>query len=143
MSYPFEHEKFTTPYYMNSINVTCALIERENQVLVVQRSKTMSLPLKWEFPGGKIEKGESETACLKREVREELSIEVVLVRRLTPSSFSYPTMTIRLIPFVAKQVGGNLKLNEHVNFKYLHKSELLHLDWAEADIPIVKEYISL
>lgn len=128
---------------MNSINVTCALIEKENQVLVVQRSKTMSLPLKWEFPGGKIEKGESETDCLKREIREELSIEVVLVKRLTPSSFSYPSVTIQLIPFVAKQVGGNLRLNEHVNFKYLDKGELLNLDWAEADIPIVKEYIAL
>jgi len=128
---------------MNIINVTCALIEKGNQVLVVQRSKTMNLPLKWEFPGGKIEKEESEIDCLKREIREELSIEVELLKRLTPSSFAYPTMTIQLIPFVAKQVGGDLKLNEHVDFKYLHKSELLHLDWAEADIPIVKEYISL
>ncbi|WP_251795780.1 MULTISPECIES: NUDIX domain-containing protein [unclassified Arenibacter] len=70
---------------MNKIIVTCAIIESENQVLVVQRSENMKLPLKWEFPGGKIEKGESEQDCLIREIREELNIEIELMKRLTPS----------------------------------------------------------
>jgi 8-oxo-dGTP diphosphatase len=48
-----------------------------------------------------------------------------------------------LIPFVAKQLGGQIRLNEHADFKYLAKDELLNLDWAEADIPIVKEYLNL
>lgn len=125
------------------IIVTCAIIEKGNRVLVVQRSDKMKLPLKWEFPGGKIEKGESERDCLKREIREELNIEIETVKRLTPSTFIYPDISIELIPFIVKQVGGDLRLNEHADFKYLEKAELLELDWAEADIPVVKEYLKL
>lgn len=125
------------------VNVVCAIIENEDRVLVVQRSENMKLPLKWEFPGGKIEKGESEEDCLKREIREELNLEIELVKKLTHSSFNYPNISILLIPFIAKQVGGQLRLNEHADFKYLKKIELLNLDWAEADVPIVKEYLGL
>ncbi len=128
---------------MKKIIVTCAIIESDNQVLVVQRSEKMKLPLKWEFPGGKIEQGESEQDCLKREIKEELNIQIELVKKLTPSPFYYPNIFIELIPFIAKQVGGELKLNEHADFKYLDKSELLNLDWAEADVPVVKEYLGL
>jgi 8-oxo-dGTP diphosphatase len=128
---------------MKTTKVTCAIIERDHLVLVVQRSKRMKLPLKWEFPGGKIENGESEIGCLKREIREELNIEIELVKKLTPTSFAYPNISIELIPFIVKQVGGQITLNEHADFKYLDKSELLHLDWAEADVPIVKEYLGL
>lgn len=125
------------------IFVTCAIIEKSNRVLVVQRSEIMKLPLKWEFPGGKIESGESEQDCLKREIKEELNIEIELVKKLTPITFIYPHNSIELIPFIARQIGGELKLNEHIDFKYLNKSDLLSLDWAEADVPIVKEYLTL
>jgi len=127
----------------NKIPVICAIIERNDKVLVVQRSPTMKLPLKWEFPGGKLEKNESEEACLKREIREELNIEILPQKRLTPSVFSYPDVFIELIPYIAKQTGGELKLSEHARFEYLNKSDLLHLDWAQADVPIVKEYLAL
>ncbi len=125
------------------ILVTCAIIEDKRRVLVVQRSKDMKLPLKWEFPGGKIEEGESEQDCLKREIREELNLEIEIIKRLTPSPYDYPNVSIELIPFVAKQIGGKLRLNEHSDYKYCHKKELLKLDWAEADVPIVKEYLNL
>lgn len=127
----------------NKIPVICAIIERNNKVLVVQRSATMKLPLKWEFPGGKLEKNESEEACLKREIREELNIEIHLEKRLTPSVFSYPDVSVELIPYIARQTGGNLTLSEHARFEYLSKSDLLDLEWAQADIPIVKEYLAL
>ncbi len=123
--------------------VTCAIIEDKNRVLVVQRSKDMDLPLKWEFPGGKIEKEESEQDCLKREIKEELNLEIAILKRLSPTSYTYPNVSIELIPFIAKQIGGELKLNEHSDYKYCHKEELLNLDWAEADVPIVKEYLKL
>ncbi|MCZ2394227.1 MAG: (deoxy)nucleoside triphosphate pyrophosphohydrolase [Chitinophagales bacterium] len=125
------------------IIVTCAIIESNNKVLVVQRSGSMKLPLKWEFPGGKIENIETEEDCIKREIREELNLEIELVKKLTSSIFDYPEISIELIPFVAKQIGGQIKLNEHVDFKYLEKLELMNLDWAEADVPIVKEYLDL
>ena len=126
-----------------SIRVTCAIIECEGRVLVVQRSEIMNLPLKWEFPGGKIENGEQEEACIVREIKEELNLDIVLLNKLTTTLFDYPNMSIELIPFVTKQVGGQIKLMEHADYKYLEKDELLNLDWAEADIPVIKEYLNL
>jgi 8-oxo-dGTP diphosphatase len=126
-----------------TFNVTCAIIEKEDLVLVVQRSSTMSLPLKWEFPGGKIEKNETEEECVIREIKEELNLEIEISKRLSSSIFNYPNFSIELIPFIARQIGGQIMLNEHTDYKYLVKEELLDLDWAEADIPIVKEYLNL
>ena len=123
--------------------VTCAIIENEGLVLVVQRSSTMSLPLKWEFPGGKIEGEETEEECIIREIKEELSIDIKVSTRLNSSIFDYPNLSIELIPFLARQIGGHIMLNEHSVYKYIEKNELLNLDWAEADIPVVKEYLSL
>jgi 8-oxo-dGTP diphosphatase len=125
------------------IIVTCAIIEYENTVLVVQRSQRMKLPLKWEFPGGKIEKMEKEEDCIKREIREELNIEIELIKKLTPTNHDYEDISIELIPFIAKQIGGQIRLNEHTDFKFLKKEELTNLDWAEADVAIVKEYLKL
>lgn len=125
------------------LKVTCAIIENEDLILVVQRSSSMNLPHKWEFPGGKIENGESEERCIIREIKEELNLEIELKGKLNSSKFDYPNISIELIPFVAKQVGGQIRLSEHADFKYIKKKELLDLDWAEADIPIVKEYLRL
>lgn len=128
---------------MNPIKVTCAIIAIEGKILAVQRSRTMSLPMKWEFPGGKIEPGETEVDCLKREIEEELSIEIDVLERLTPSIHQYPTFTIELIPYRANHLSGNLKLKEHHKYLLLNSDELNTLDWAEADIPIVKEIMKL
>jgi len=125
------------------LRVTCAIIRNKNRVLVVKRSNKMNLPLKWEFPGGKIENGESEEECIIREIKEELSIDIQLLKKLHSSYFDYPNLSIELIPFVANQIRGQIQLNEHVEFKYLAKDKLLDLDWAAADIPIVKEYLNL
>ena len=71
---------------MKHIHVTCAIIEKDGKVLSTQRSETMSLPLKWEFPGGKINDGERPEDCLSRELHEELGIAVVISRSLDPSN---------------------------------------------------------
>ncbi|MGV8878245.1 MAG: (deoxy)nucleoside triphosphate pyrophosphohydrolase [Sphingobacteriaceae bacterium] len=128
---------------MPTISVTCAIIHIKQKVLVVQRSDKMSLSLKWEFPGGKIKHGESAIDCIKREIREELNIEIELGKRLSPSFFEYPKASIVLIPFMATYVSGILTLQEHRQYLLLEKYELINLDWAEADVPILKEYINL
>jgi 8-oxo-dGTP diphosphatase len=128
---------------MSRIRVTCAIIEVEGRVLAVQRSQEMSLPLKWEFPGGKIELGESEEECIIREVSEELNLDIRVLKKMTTSIFDYPNVSIELIPFLATQIGGEIRLKEHIAFMYLSKDLLNTLDWAEADIPIVKEYLSI
>ena len=124
---------------MTPIRVTCAIITHQNKILVVQRSNRMSLPMKWEFPGGKIEAGETETDCIKREILEELNIEIEVLERLTPSIHNYPTFSIELIPYTANYVSGILNLKEHHQYLLLDKDKLNTLDWAEADLPIVNE----
>ena len=128
---------------MNLIKVTCAIILFDEKILVVQRSENMMLPLKWEFPGGKIEKDESEEDCIIREIKEELNIEIELISRLTPSNFDYPNFSIQLIPFTAKYLDGTIKLTEHKQYQFLKKDEIIDLDWAEADIPILNEYLEI
>ena len=125
------------------IKVTCALIiNKEERILVAQRSNNMNLPLKWEFPGGKIEANETPEACLIREIKEELNISVKIIKGLPTNIHVYPNITIELMPFICNHVKGDIILKEHADFKWLHKNELLALDWADADVPIVKYYIS-
>ena len=125
------------------INVTCAIIYIENKILVTQRSETMKLPLKREFPGGKLETNETEEACIKRELLEEINIKVELLKKLSHNIHDYGTFKVNLIPFVARYISGKIQLVEHKAFKLLDKSELLNLDWAEADLPIVEEFLNL
>ena len=128
---------------LNIINVTCAIILIENKILVAQRSDKMKLPLKWEFPGGKLEENETEINCVKREIKEEINIDIEVVKKLSSSIYDYGAFKINLIPFIAKHVHGEIKLTEHKDYKLLQKTELLILDWAEADLPIVEEFLKI
>jgi 8-oxo-dGTP diphosphatase len=126
---------------MKHIHVTCAIIERDGLVMAVQRSSSMSMPLKWEFPGGKIEPGESALHCMKRELFEELDITVNLLQSLELSPYQYPQLKITLYPFVCIISEGTIKLHEHAAIIWCKPNELHLLDWAEADIPVLNEYI--
>lgn len=126
--------------FMKHTQVTCALIEKEGKVLSVQRSKSMSLPLKWEFPGGKIKNGESLTECLKRELREELDIEASISHSLSPVTYNYQTFSVTLHPFICRIVSGEITLHEHAALAWLTPMELHTLDWAEADVPVIHLY---
>lgn len=88
-------------YIYNMIDATCAIILYNNCILVTQRSEKMALPLKWEFPGGKLNKGESDEECILRETKEELNIEIEIIDKLTNSAYDYGTFSINLIPFIA------------------------------------------
>jgi 8-oxo-dGTP diphosphatase len=123
------------------VHVTCAIIIDGSKVLVTQRNEAMKLPLKWEFPGGKINLNESAETCIKRELIEELNIEIEILEKLTDSQFEYPTFTINLIPFVARVKAGQLILREHKAYEWLHPNELKALDWAPADIPVLEQFM--
>lgn len=123
----------------NIIRVVCAIIIYNEKILAVQRGHQMSLPLKWEFPVGKMEENETEEDCIKREIKEELNIEILLLKKLTNSFYKYPNLSIELIPFVAQYISGEIVLTEHQSYQLLNLNELGNLDWAEADLPIVKE----
>jgi len=123
------------------LTVTCAIIFQDGLVLAVQRAKNMKMPLKWEFPGGKIEDGESEEACLIREIKEELHLGIKIEEKLPEVIHHYADFTIRLIPFLATILSGTLHLEEHQTYRWLKKDELLGLDWTEADVPVVRDFL--
>jgi 8-oxo-dGTP diphosphatase len=128
---------------MIHLHVACAIIERDGRVLATQRSPAMSMPLKWEFPGGKIHESESAEACLMREVREELGVDVVVGQPLTAVTHHYPALTVTLYPFRCRIVAGTITLHEHAASSWLLPVELPALDWAEADRPVIDEYREL
>jgi len=122
------------------IHVTCAIIERDGRILAAQRSRSMRMPLKWEFPGGKIEAGESPEVCLRRELAEELGIAVAVRRALPPHTHRYPTFTVTLYPFVCTIRSGEIVLNEHRAVAWVTPAEMTALDWLAADAPIIEAY---
>ncbi len=124
---------------MKIIHVSCLVLLHQGKVLATQRSEKMDLPGLWEFPGGKVEPEESPATCLVREIWEELSIGIQICRPLTPVLHAYPAKSIQLIPFLATWESGTLQLTEHAQIRWLALQDLLSLDWAPADIPIVHE----
>jgi 8-oxo-dGTP diphosphatase len=125
------------------LHVACAIIEQDGTVLAAQRSATTSLPLKWEFPGGKIEAGESAEQCLHRELREELGVGVRIGRALTPVTHSYDSFTVTLYPFTCTVSHGTVTLLEHHDLCWIRPEQMAELDWAEADIPVIADYTGL
>lgn len=126
---------------MKHIHVACAIIERDGLVLAAQRSAAMSLPLKWEFPGGKINPGETAAEGLRREIVEELAVEVRVGQSLPASTHDYPAFTVTLYPFVCLLESGEIILHEHAALAWLSAENLASLDWAEADLPVLASYL--
>jgi len=112
-------------------------------VLAAQRSASMTLPLKWEFPGGKIEAGESPEECLHRELGEELGISVHIGVAIPPATHSYPDFTVTLYPFTCRLAGGTLTMHEHHDLKWIGLQRMPELDWAAADLPVIGTYMAL
>jgi 8-oxo-dGTP diphosphatase len=125
------------------LHVACAIIERQGTVLAAQRSASMSLPLKWEFPGGKIEAGETPEECLHRELKEELGVSVDIGASLTAATHSYPDFTVTLYPFTCRLSGGLITMHEHHALTWVEPRQMPELDWAEADLPIITEYLAV
>jgi len=121
------------------IHVACAIIERDGLTLAALRSEKQSLPLLWEFP----EAGESYEECLVRELQEELGVHISVGKPLQFATHSYATFTVTLYPFLCKILSGELTLHEHAEIAWLPPAALPTLDWAEADLPVIKDYLNL
>jgi 8-oxo-dGTP diphosphatase len=121
--------------------VTCALLERDGRVLVAQRPAGKNLALKWEFPGGKIEAGESGAAALARELREELGIEVDVGRELARVTHDYGAVVIELRSFICRLRAGEPHPHEHVAVRWCTPGEISALDLADADRPVLAQYV--
>jgi 8-oxo-dGTP diphosphatase len=125
------------------VHVACALIERDGLVLAAQRGPGMSLPLKWEFPGGKLEAGESPEECLRRELVEEMGVAVAVGQPLPLHTHAYDTFTVTLYPFLCSLKSELITLHEHAAIVWLPPGELHTLDWLEADQPVLAGYVRL
>jgi 8-oxo-dGTP diphosphatase len=121
------------------VPVVCAVIERDGHVLIAQRPAHKLLPLKWEFPGGKVEPGEDPAAAIIREIREELGCTIVVTRALTPFTHDYQTVVIEMIPFVCALTPGSTEphAHEHVALAWVSPGSLHTYDLAAADWPVV------
>ena len=123
-----------------TIQVVAAVLFRAGKVLCVQRPENAReyISLKWEFPGGKVEVGESREEALVREIREELSVDIEVSEFLLTVEHTYPDFHLTMHVFKCVLDQGEITLNEHVALKWLSVDELDQLDWAAADIPVVK-----
>ena len=121
--------------FTGEILVVGAAIISEDKCLVAQRSDTMSMPGKWEFPGGKVEPGESPQQALVREINEELAIDIMAGPYLATGRTEKQGVRIRLDVYLASYNAGELILREHKNVGWFSADQLPCLDWAPADLP--------
>lgn len=126
------------------IPVVCALIERDGLVLVAQRPAHKHLPLKWEFPGGKVETGESPENAIVRELREELGCDFTISRALPRFTHAYAEI-IEMIPFTGRLARGSAEPHphEHIALRWVTPDEFASLDLAAADLPVVAAYLTM
>lgn len=119
--------------------VTAAIIINKGRVLIAQRDDKQKLAGKWEFPGGKIEPGETAEECLKREIKEELGIKIEVDKFFAESIYHYVTGTIKLIAYEARWVEGEYKLAAHSQIKWVKPDELGNYDFSPADLPFIEK----
>ncbi|GFP75227.1 (deoxy)nucleoside triphosphate pyrophosphohydrolase [Clostridium fungisolvens] len=119
--------------------VTAAIIVKDNLILIAQRGKDEKEEGMWEFPGGKIEIGETEEQCLKREIKEELDIEIEVGDFLGESIYDYSHGQIKLLAYFAQFISGEIKLSVHSLIKWVTIQEIDKFNFAPADIPLVKK----
>lgn len=121
------------------INVVGAVVVKNGKVLCAQRGPNGSLPNQWEFPGGKIEPGETAHAALVREITEELECRVEVGDEVATTTYEYEFGVVTLTTFYCELLDGVPQLTEHAEVRWLSPGELGSLDWAPADIPAIEE----
>ncbi len=118
--------------------IAAAIIECDGKILIAQRAKKDSLLGKWEFPGGKVEAGETLSECLRRELLEELGIQAKVGEYFCTSSFEYQDVLFDMHVFRVPSFTGTLVLHEHSAITWVTADELSQYDMPEPDLPIVK-----
>lgn len=123
--------------------VTAAIIIKDGEVLIAKRPAGDRLAGKWEFPGGKVEDGESPEECLKRELAEELGIVASVGDFFARSIYRYEHGAIELLAYFADWFSGDMRLSAHDEVKWAAVTDLGRFNFAPADIPVVEKLIKL
>ena len=129
---------------MKKVEVVAAIIYYENKIFCVQRpkNKLRYISEKFEFPGGKIENGETQEEALKRELIEELNFVPNKIDNLFLTVIhEYPDFELTMHSYKCYSDTENIQLNEHISSKWLPLDKLNDIEWAAADIPVVKRLI--
>jgi 8-oxo-dGTP diphosphatase len=129
---------------MKQIEVVAGIIFYEDEILCVQRAKNklQYISEKFEFPGGKIEQGETQKEALQRELLEELNISADIKSFYFTVVHQYPDFELTMHSYICEIDTKDITLNEHISLQWLNLNELQNLDWAAADIPIVNKLVS-
>lgn len=120
------------------INVVAAAIEKDGLIFCAQRPEGKSLAGFWEFPGGKLEEGETPEEALIREIKEEFDSEIEIISYLNEASYEYDFGIVTMKTYLSKLIVGNLELLEHQDSKWLPVDRLMELNWAPVDVPAVE-----
>lgn len=121
---------------MKEIKVVAAIIQKENKILATKRGHGEFINM-WEFPGGKIESGETKEQALVREIKEELNIEISVDKFAIDIEYQYPNFYLFMSCFMCSIKEGSIELLEHNDGKWITKEELNTLNWLPADIDAV------
>lgn len=125
---------------MKHIEVVAAIIQKDNRIFATQRGYG-DFKDWWEFPGGKIEIGETPEEALKREIREELSTDISIDKFLCTVEYDYPAFHLKMHCYLCSLLTDALHLNEHEAARWLTKDELNSVKWLPADEIVIEEVI--
>lgn len=123
---------------MKNIHVSAAIIMKDNKIFVTQRGYGEFKDW-WEFPGGKIEEGETPEECLKREIKEELKADINIDKYLCTIEYDYPNFHLKMECFICSLIDGHLELVEAEDAKFITNDQLDNIDFLPADLLVVKE----
>ena len=121
------------------VKVVCGELIENGRVLMARRSAIMEHPLQWEFPGGKIAEGEIEEDALKRELFEELGVNIHVNLALQPVLWKYPDKQVELYPMICERISGTPRPLEHQELRWCSRKELKSLNILDADIAILNQ----
>ena len=123
---------------MKTIRVAAAIIAADNKIFATQRGYG-AFKGGWEFPGGKIDSGETPEEALAREIKEELDAEIEIKELFDTVEYDYPDFHLSMDCFICGMTKGELVLKEHMAAKWLSKNELFTVDWLPADLDLIKK----